>query len=336
MAMQAGHPADSHTGTAMDHSGFRGNHPGTGHRQEEGGAGNPPSSALCLTAARTGAHYSGPGNDPLDTEGSQKRAFPQERSHVSHIRAAVTSRRSSSRLLAYGKGVQKDSLLLELTASRHAQDLLECFRVPHRVVDGIMVMGCPSEPLPALCVAPVPVEACPEVADAAARVPEWIVHSSPIEHASYPLPVVGRVVAHKDRPAVAEVLLEPGRKTLGNLLVCRYAIADDADRRVVRVRRRLEQASMERVTRVVVNSPELSQHAVHWTGAACLTVDEYPWCLLAHPARIISRVCPAVPIGAYVPRSASDEYREGGHRIGAIRAATRSPSRRCARPPGAV
>src|SRR5580700_4914433 len=120
-------------------------------------------------------------------------------------------------------------------------------------------MCCPSKPLPALCVGPVPVEAGPEIADAAARVPEWIVHPSPIEHASYPLPVVGGVVAHKDRAAVAEVLFEPGRKPLGNFLICRHALADDADRRVVRVRRRVEQASMERVACVVVNGPELSQ-----------------------------------------------------------------------------
>src|SRR5262249_35869927 len=106
------------------------------------------------------------------------------------------------------------------------------------------------------------------------------------EHASYPLPVVGRVVTHKDRPAVAEVLLEPGRKTLSNILIGRYALADDADRRVVRVRRRVEQAPVERVTCVVVNSPELSQHAMHRTGAACLTVEEYPWCLLAHPSAL--------------------------------------------------
>ncbi len=33
----------------------------------------PPSSALCLTTARTGAHSRGGNNDPLDTEGSQKR-----------------------------------------------------------------------------------------------------------------------------------------------------------------------------------------------------------------------------------------------------------------------
>ena len=38
---------------------------------------------------------------------------------------------------------------------------------------------------------------------------------------------------------------------------------------------------------VVVNGPELSQHAVHRTGAACLAINEYPWCL-AHPACIIS------------------------------------------------
>src|SRR5215467_7293294 len=188
-----------------------------------------------------------------------------------------------------------DSLLPERAVSHHAQDLVERFHVPHRVVDGIVVMGRTSEPLPALGLAPVPVEAGPEIADAAARVPEWIVHSSPIEHASYPLPVVGRVVAHKDRPAVAEVLLEPGRKTFSNFLIGRYALADDADCRVVRVRRRVEQASVERVTRVVMNGPELSQHAMHRTGAACLTVDEYPWCLLAHPSRIIPKICPAAP-----------------------------------------
>ena len=106
--------------------------------------------------------------------------------------------------------------MLELAPLRHAQDLLECLHVPHRIIDRIVVMGCPSKPLPALCVAPVPVGTGPEVTDAAARVPEWIVHSSPIEHAGYPLPVVGRVVAHKDRPAAAEVLPEPGRETLSN------------------------------------------------------------------------------------------------------------------------
>src|SRR5689334_11523763 len=152
-------------------------------------------------------------------------------------------------------------------------------------------MDCPPEPLPALGVAPVPVEAGPEVADAAARVPEWIVHPSSIEHASYPLPVVGRVVAHEDRTAVAEVLSEPGRKILSNFLVSRYALAGDADRRVVRVRRRVEQASVERVARVVVNGPKLSQHAMHRADAACLAIDEYPWCHLAHPARIISQIC---------------------------------------------
>src|SRR5215475_15227994 len=115
----------------------------------------------------------------------------------------------------------KGSLLLELAPLRHEQDLLECLHVPHRVVDRIVVMGRPPEPLPALGLAPVPVEAGPEVADAAARVPERIVHSSPVEHASYPLPVVGGVVADKDRRAVAEVVLEPGRKTLGNFLIGR-------------------------------------------------------------------------------------------------------------------
>src|SRR5580693_1201027 len=158
-----------------------------------------------------------------------------------------------------------------------------------------------SKPLPALCVAPVPVEPGPEVADAPARVPERIVHPRPIEHASYPLPVVGGVVAHKDRAAVAEALVQPGRKTLGNFLICRSALADDADRRVGRVRRRVEQASMERVTRVVVDGPELSQHAVHGTSAACLTVDEYPRCLLAHTARIMAHLVGRCPGCGFVP-----------------------------------
>src|SRR6185437_2240951 len=148
-------------------------------------------------------------------------------------------------------------------------------------------MGRLPQSFPALCVAPVPVQAGPEVADAAAGVPERVVHSGPVEHARYPLPVVGRVVAHEDRRAVAEVPLEPGRETLRNFLIGRYARADDADRRVFRVRRRVEQPAVERITRVVVNGPELSQHAVHGTDAACLAIDEYPWCL-AHPARIIS------------------------------------------------
>src|SRR5215467_14783576 len=127
-----------------------------------------------------------------------------------------------------------DSLLPERAVSHHAQDLVERFHVPHRVVDGIVVMGRTSEPLPALGLAPVPVEAGPEIADAAARVPERIIHSSPIEHASYPLPVVGRIVAHKDRPTVAEVPLEPGSKALSNVYVGRDALADNTDRRVVR------------------------------------------------------------------------------------------------------
>ena len=50
-----------------------------------------------------------------------------------------------------------------------AQDFLECLYVSHRVVDGIVVVGCPSQALPALGVAPVPV-----VADAAGRVPERV------------------------------------------------------------------------------------------------------------------------------------------------------------------
>src|SRR6516225_5639811 len=91
-------------------------------------------------------------------------------------------------------------------------------------------MGCLPELLPALCVAPVPVQAGPEVADPAAGVPEWVVHPSPVEHARYPLPVVGRVVAHEDRPPVSQVLPQPGRETLGNVLISRYALADDADR----------------------------------------------------------------------------------------------------------
>jgi DNA-binding Lrp family transcriptional regulator len=172
---------------------------------------------------------------------------------------------------------------------RHAQDLLECLHVSHRVVDGIVVMGCSPEPLPALRVAPVLVEAGPEVANAPAGVTEWIVHSRPIEHAGYPLPVVGGIVTDKDRPTVADVLFEPGRKALGNFLIHRYSLADDGDRRVIRVRRRVEQPSVERVTRVVVNGAELSQHATHRTRAPCLTVDEYPWGLLVHSYRIISR-----------------------------------------------
>jgi len=179
-----------------------------------------------------------------------------------------------------------------LTASllRDAQDLLECLHVPHRVVDGIVVMGCPSEPLPALCLAPVAVEAGPEVADAAAGVPERIGHSSPVEHASYPLPVVGRVVAHKDRPAVADVPLEPGRAALGNFPIGRDALADDADSRVVRVRRRVEQAPVERVPRVVVN------------GARTRSARRAPdWCRVPHSRRI-SMVscrswCPHYPSG---------------------------------------
>src|SRR5207248_984914 len=102
----------------------------------------------------------------------------------------------------------------------------------------------------------VPVEAGPEVADPAARVPERVVHSGPVEHSGYPLPVVGRVVAHEDGPGTAEVFPEPGREALGDFLISRYAFTDDADRRVGRVGRRLEQPSVERVTRVVVDGSE--------------------------------------------------------------------------------
>jgi hypothetical protein len=38
-----------------------------------------PSSAICLTTARAGAHYPGAGNDPLDTEGSQIRSSSARR-----------------------------------------------------------------------------------------------------------------------------------------------------------------------------------------------------------------------------------------------------------------
>src|SRR5690242_17636767 len=138
-------------------------------------------------------------------------------------------------------------------------------------------MGGPPEPLPALCLAPVPVEAGPEIADPAARVPERVVHSGPVEHAGYPLPVVGGVVAHEDGPGAAEVLPEPGREALGDFLISGQAFADDADRGVGRVRRRLEQPSVERVTRIVVDGPEFGEHAVHRAGAAGLAVDEYPW-----------------------------------------------------------
>jgi hypothetical protein len=48
-----------------------------------------------------------------------------------------------------------------------------------------------------------------------------VVHFSLIEHASYPVPVVGRVIAHEDRPPVTEVLPEPGRRTLSNFLISR-------------------------------------------------------------------------------------------------------------------
>src|SRR5215472_11590687 len=172
-------------------------------------------------------------------------------------------------------------------ALHHAHDLVERLGIPHRVVDGIVVMGCPPEPLPALRVAPVPVEAGPEVADTAARVPEWIVDSSPIEHAGDPLPVVGGVVAHEDGPSAAQVILEPGREPLGDFRVGCEAGANDGYRWILGVWGRVEEASVKRFTRVVVNGSELGKHAVYWAGATRLTVDEYPWCVLAHPAQIV-------------------------------------------------
>jgi len=167
---------------------------------------------------------------------------------------------------------------------RHAHDLVERLDITHRVVDRIVVMGCPSEPLPALSIAPVPVEAGPEVADPAARVPEWIVDSSAIEHASDPLPIVGGIVADEDGPPAAQVILEPGRESRGDLGVGREPSADERFRRVGGVRGGVEQAPVKRLARVVVNGPELGQHAMDRAGATCLTVDEYPWCVLTHPA----------------------------------------------------
>src|SRR5947209_11212727 len=96
-------------------------------------------------------------------------------------------------------------------------------------------MGGSPEPLPALGLAPVPVEASPEVADAAAGVAERVIHSGPVEQAGYPLPVVGRVVAHEDRPPVTEMPPEPGREAFSDVLIGRQALADDADRGVDRV-----------------------------------------------------------------------------------------------------
>src|SRR5215471_13875116 len=164
-------------------------------------------------------------------------------------------------------------------------------------------MGCPSEPLPALSVAPVPVESGPEVADPAAGVPEWIVDTSAIEHASDPLPVVGGIVADEDRPPAAQMILEPGRESLSDFGVGREPSADDWYRRVGGVRGRVEQASMKRVTAVVVNGPELGQHAVYRAGAACLTVDEYGgrtvhvvWAALA----VIVVLGVAVPLAAWL------------------------------------
>src|SRR5215469_18649761 len=111
-----------------------------------------------------------------------------------------------------------DLLLGPPESLRYAQDLFECLYVSHRVVDGIVVVGCLPEPLPGLRLAPVAVEAGPEVADAAAGVAERVVHPGPVEHAGYPLPVVGGIVAHEDRAAAAEVIKEPGREALGDFL----------------------------------------------------------------------------------------------------------------------
>ena len=63
--------------------------------------------------------------------------------------------------------------------------------------------------------------------------------SRPGRTCQYPPPVVGRVVAHEDRPASSpRCPRSQAAKILGNFLIGRYARADDADRRVFRVRRR--------------------------------------------------------------------------------------------------
>src|SRR5262249_38113920 len=163
---------------------------------------------------------------------------------------------------------------------------VERLDIAHRVVDGIVVMGCPPEPFPALCIAPVPVEASPEVTDAPGGVPEWVVDSSAIEHASDPLPVEGGIAADKDRPPAAQVIGQPRRESPGDFGVRREASADNRYRWVGGVRNGVKEAAVECVTRVVVNGTELGQHAIHRAGAACLTVDEYPRCVLLHPAQI--------------------------------------------------
>src|SRR5215831_17556825 len=132
--------------------------------------------------------------------------------------------------LAAGPGTTRAPSTRETAVLHHAHDLVERLDIAHRVVDGIVVMGCPSEPFPALCVAPVPVEAGPEVTDAPGGVPEWIVESSAIEHSSDPLPVVSGIVADKDRPPAAQVISEPGSESPGDFGVRREAFADNGDR----------------------------------------------------------------------------------------------------------
>src|SRR5262249_44544959 len=101
-------------------------------------------------------------------------------------------------------------------------------------------MDCSPELLPALRFGPVPIEASPEVADAAAGVPEGIVQARSIEHAGYPLPVVGRVVTDKDRAPASQMLPEPGREAFRDVVVGRDTRADNADGWVVRIRGRVE------------------------------------------------------------------------------------------------
>src|SRR5215475_13815834 len=79
-----------------------------------------------------------------------------------------------------------------------AQDLVERLDVAHRVVDRVVVVGGPPEPLPALRFGPVAVQSGPEITDAPGGVAERIVHPGPVEQAGYPLPVVSRVVADED------------------------------------------------------------------------------------------------------------------------------------------
>ncbi len=138
------------------------------------------------------------------------------------------------------------------------------------VVDGL------PEPLPALGVAPVAVDAGPEVADPAAGVAERVVHPGPVEHPGDPLPVVGGIVTDEDRPARAEVPVQPGGEVLRYLPVGGDPRADERDGRVSRVWCSLEQPPVEGVTAVVVHSPELGQDAVDRTSTARLAVNEYP------------------------------------------------------------